>query len=173
MKSPTIHLILLVLGLLFTQSPGYADNSQEYEANLRGKNEVPPVDTRMKGRIEVKFNRDDTLARFQLKVEKVGTGRIIQAHLHCGPKEVNGPVVVFLLTPLPNAASYNDKTEIRFALTDDNVVALAEGHGSTCPETQITNLAELKAAIEAGNIYANVHSVAFPGGEIRGQLRKD
>ena len=31
--------------------------------------------------------------------------------------------------------------------------------------------AEAVRAIRSGNTYANVHSVKFPGGEIRGQIR--
>jgi hypothetical protein len=42
--------------------------------------------------------------------------------------------------------------------------------GSTCPHV-INNLRDLANAIRQGDAYVNVHTVAHPGGEIRGQLR--
>jgi len=37
----------------------------------------------------------------------------------------------------------------------------------------ITSIADLAQAVRAGKIYANVHTVAHPSGEIRGQLTED
>jgi CHRD domain len=34
-------------------------------------------------------------------------------------------------------------------------------------------IAELIAAIRAGRAYVNVHTTAFPGGELRGQINDD
>jgi hypothetical protein len=52
--------------------------------------------------------------------------------------------------------------------TDANVMPPAAG--STCPHV-INNLRDLANAIRQGDAYVNVHSVAHPGGEIRGQLQ--
>jgi hypothetical protein len=62
------------------------------------------------------------------------------AHIHRAPPGVNGPIVF----PFPSAAS--------------PISGVWEMDGD--------DLADLKA----GNLYVNVHSAAFPDGEIRGQL---
>ena len=64
-------------------------------------------------------------------------------HIHQAAAGVNGPVIV----PFKQ---------------DGNTFAPAPGTKLT--ETQM-------AAYRAGNLYVNVHSAAFPGGEIRAQLK--
>lgn len=65
------------------------------------------------------------------------------AHIHVGAKGTNGPVVV----PLTK--------------TSDSSFSVA-------PDTKLTD-AQYES-YRAGNFYVNVHSAAFPGGEIRAQL---
>jgi hypothetical protein len=66
------------------------------------------------------------------------------AHIHIGAPATNGPIIV----PLNNAGS---------------------GSWPVPPNTRLTAAQYL--AFKQGNLYFNAHSVAFPNGEIRGQIR--
>jgi hypothetical protein len=139
----------------------------EFRASPDGLQEVQQVDTPTRGRFKIRFNEDMSAARFELKV--FDGMEITQAHLHCAPAGVNGPVVVFLFGLIPGGFDVHGELA-KFTLTDANVAAV----GANCVPTtgaEILNLADLAAAAAAGDIYVNVHSIANPGGEIRGQLR--
>jgi glucose/arabinose dehydrogenase len=138
----------------------------KFEVELSGDEEVPPVMTETTGKFEIEFNDDFTEADFELEVED-GMA-ITQAHLHCAPAGTNGPIVVFLFGFIPGGFDVDGELA-KFTLTDANVAAV----GASCVPTigmEIENLADLAQAIQDGNIYVNVHSVANPGGEVRGQL---
>lgn len=74
------------------------------------------------------------------------------AHLHSGAVDETGPIVIQLNPQVANNQTSVDwvAAENRFTLADSVVTALY-----------------------AGNIYANVHTVQQPTGEIRGQIRGD
>jgi hypothetical protein len=74
------------------------------------------------------------------------------AHIHIGPRNVAGPIVVGLLTP-PAATS-----------TVSECITAVEG-GDLTP----TELAAIAA--DPRNYYVNVHTNNWPGGEVRGQLK--
>ena len=52
-------------------------------------------------------------------------------------------------------------------LTDANVIAIAT------QQVAAGNLEDVLIAIAAGKAYGNVHTIASPGGEIRGQVKHD
>jgi hypothetical protein len=88
---------------------------------------------------------------------------VTQSHIHIGPPGVNGPIVVFLFGLVPGGV---DATGLlaKGSFTQANLIPRpAIGFGGT--------LAELLAAMRAGHAYANVHTLAHPGGEIRAQIR--
>ena len=144
------------------------DGKSEFAARLSGAEEVPPVVTDTTGKVEIEFNEDETKAEYELSVRK-GI-RVTQSHIHCAPKGVNGPIVVFL-AGFHNRGWDVDGSWIENAtVTDANVIPPPAG--STCPHV-ITNLRDLAAAIRAGDTYVNVHTVAHPGGEVRGQLKSE
>ncbi len=149
-----------VLAALFT-APGVAyGHGWEFEAELEGAQEVPAVITDTTGEIEVEFNEALTEAKFELEVSDGEA--ITQAHLHCAAAGANGPVVAFLWGFITGGFDV-DGDLAEFTLTDANIVNNACG----------AMIADLALAMEVGNIYANVHSVANPGGEVRGQLLED
>ena len=156
-------LLLIGVGIRAGDDHG---KSQEFEARLTGAEEVPAVTTNTSGKAEIVFNEDETKLGYELAVRK-GV-RATQSHIHCAPKGVNGPVVVFL-AGFHNRGWDVDGSWIENAtVTDANVIPPAPG--GPCPHV-INNLRDLAAAIRAGDTYVNVHTVANPGGEVRGQLR--
>jgi len=136
---------------------------REFKAKLTGEAHRPPVVTATKGKFRIRFNEDKSAAQFVLRLKR-GVA-ITAAHLHCSDTEVNGPVVAFLFGVVPGGFNVNRRLA-KFTLTDDNIAALDPGCG-------ITNLSDLRAAMEAGSVYVNVQSVANPSGEVRGQVTYD
>ena len=166
----TLHTTAALAALLLVGAAIGADDTagQAYGARLSGSEEVPPVVTETTGKVEIVFNADETSAQYELTVRK-GV-RVTQSHIHCGPAGVNGPVVVFL-AGFHNRGWDVDGSWIENAtVTDANVIPPAAG--SACPHV-INNLRDLAVAIRAGNTYVNVHTVANPPGEVRGQLSED
>jgi CHRD domain len=77
------------------------------------------------------------------------------AHIHIGPRNFAGPIVVGLKTP-PAATS-----------TVSDCITAEEGATG-----QALSTAELAAiAANPRNYYVNVHTSNWPGGEVRGQLK--
>ncbi len=146
---------------------GDGGNALRFRATLNGAQEVTAaggVATDTTGRIRINFNRGLSEADFRLIV-KDGTG-ITQAHLHCGRAGSNGPAVVFLFGFIAGGVDVNGKLS-------EGTLINADFFGADCIPfigRPVNNIASLALAARDGLIYANVHSVANPGGEVRGQL---
>ncbi len=114
-------------------------------AILSGANEVPPVTTSASGQATFDLMRSTGQLPFEVTV--TGIPSATMAHIHKGPAGVNGPVVVDLL---------------------------AAGGGQLSPVTPLAGTTIVTAAtavdLLTANAYVNVHTVAHPTGEIRGQV---
>jgi hypothetical protein len=108
------------------------------------------------------FNPGFSAFTFSLDVFK-GV-KVTQAHFHCSPAGVSGPIIVYFYGLNPTGVNVNGKLS---SGTLGNSAILKNVTG--CPVT-ITNIASLYSAIEKGLIYLNVHTVKNPGGEVRGQV---
>jgi hypothetical protein len=155
MNGHAIATALVVAGLAAAATAGA---EELFQARLAGDQEVPPVATDTTGRVEVLVSKDRKSAEYTLRVEN-GV-RVTQSHFHCGPAGVNGPIIVFLAGFHASGWDVDGKWVDNATVTDANVVNAACGG----------TLAEIFEQARAGNVYVNVHSVAHPGGEARGQL---
>jgi len=146
------------LGLLaFTPDRGHG---HEFRAELRGDNEIPPVDTDTSGKLRVHFAQDYSSATVRLEISK--GERITQAHFHCGDAGLNGPVVVFLAGFHDRGWDLDGRWIDNLTITDENIVNMACG----------STLRELADAMRDGRVYVNAHSVAVPSGVVRGQVEE-
>jgi hypothetical protein len=155
---------LAIAGLSLLAAGGGAEaRNDEFRALLRGNQEVPPVTTTTLGTAELNFTGDTLLVEITL----LRARRVTQAHLHCAPRGSNGPVVAFLAGFQDRGWDVDGLWIDHQTLTNANILADATP-APTCPR-RIRTLADLRAAMADGFIYANVHTVANPAGEVRGQ----
>lgn len=176
-----IYAILFAMGLGVSLTAAGAlvvasddDDGEEFEASLRGFQEVPAISTTGRGTFRAVLSEDETSLRYTLTYSGL-VGDVLQAHIHLGQKGVNGGVSAFLCEtsaasdPFPEGAAGDAPTcpqsgSVTGTLTAVNVV------GPSAQGIAPGEFGELVAAMEAGVTYANLHSTRWPGGEIRGQI---
>jgi len=129
---------------------------QVFNTHLTGAEEVPPVETQASGEAILRFQGDFSEMNFKLIVTHIQDA--VAAHIHCAPDAVNGPVGVTLFS--------GDPTTINGILAQGTTTSPDEGNACGWG-----TLADVVAAIQDGSAYVNVHTLANPAGEIRGQLR--
>lgn len=150
--------------------PGNASATAFFTANLTGGQEVSPVATTAFGHATLELNAAHT--RLTISIELFGldldglqttdtVDDVTGLHIHRAPAGTNGPVVFGLISP--DSDLNNDFFKDAAAGTLSSAWDLGEGHGGTTLAVELQNLF-------SGGLYLNVHTTAFPGGEIRGQI---
>lgn len=130
-------------------------HERHFRTRLSGDSEVPPVDTNAQGQAKFQLNKSGGALRFKLIVANIDD--VVAAHIHCAPAGQNGPIGVTLFSGGPTSEN-GVLSEGRIAEPDD---------GNGCGWETLSDVVE---AIRSGETYVNVHTVANPPGEIRGQI---
>lgn len=141
---------------------------QNYGAQLSGDQETTPVETDARGTAIFQLSRDGTELSYRLIVSNIDN--VTQAHIHCGPAGVNGPIVVWLYPSAPPLSLIPGRTDGVLnsgVATDANVIARPDS--PACPGG-VADLDDVVAKLQSGGAYANVHTTAHPPGEIRGVI---
>ena len=112
-----------------------------FTTQLRSANEVPPVSSIGTGQVDAVLNKDTNLLRWKLSYANL-SGPATAGHFH-GPAPVGANARVVL--PFPG-----------------QMAPVMEG-SATLTAAQVADLL-------AGRWYANIHTSAHPGGELRGQM---
>lgn len=156
------RLMIAGAALALAASIGVADAGPPvHTTHATGAQETVPVDTNAQGQLVLRESADGTSIDYRLIVANISD--VTMSHLHLAPAGSNGGIVVWLYPDGPPPQLIEGTTNGVLAtgtITADDLVGGLAGQG----------LDALLDAIEAGNIYVNVHTTANPGGEIRGQL---
>ena len=142
----------------------HGGTAHHHFTHLNGENEVPVRDTKAQGQAVFFVNEAGTEISYKLNVANIEN--VTQAHIHLGPPTGTGNIVVWL---------YPSQPPFQVTLIPGRTQGtLAEG---TFGASRLINdlagepLSTLLDEIRAGNTYVNVHTLQFPPGEIRGQIR--
>ena len=167
-------LVAATIGLLAT-----AANAQEYHARLSGFNEVGGLNaetgailTNGRGALDLVLNRNALSATYTLTYSDL-TSPVLQAHIHFGKVHTPGGIFVFLCTNLGNSppgtptppACPSSAGTVTGTITPASVIAVP-GQNITAGDFNV-----VVEALGSDTAYANVHTVNFKAGEIRGQVR--
>ena len=153
--------LVAVLGVA-TVVAAAPDQPRNFVAPLNGGNEVPAVDTQARG-VAI-FHLSDDGSQLEYRLNATNIEDILQAHIHArGVAGVNAPVVAFLYPDAPPASLIPGRHTGTLAT---GVITASDLIGPLAGGT----MTDLLDAIMDGEAYVNVHTVANPTGEIRGQL---
>jgi hypothetical protein len=164
--------VIAVLGVVAV-AVATGSGGRTINERLQGFQEVPAVSTGASGTFHAKIGRFGDEIRYELSYRDL-EGAVTQAHIHVGQEAVNGGISVWLcgnpsttVTPPPGTQPCPPApAQISGTIEADDVV------GPAAQGVDLGELDELMDAIDAGVAYTNVHSVRFPGGEIRAQLHE-
>lgn len=123
---------------------------------LDGTQEVPPNSSNAYG--TASFNVHDFFWTISGSVTITGLSvqDVIGMHIHWAPVGVNGPIIFDILANTANTSQSGNVSNFFFT-------GMLEGDANLTREQKLSVMAD-------GNSYINVHTPAFPGGEIRGQI---
>ena len=133
------------------------EEATRFDVQLNGDGAVPAVDTAALGRGRFELNASETGIRGTLLVGDI-LG-VTAAHIHCGLTGETGPVGITLVE-LAQPVDFVEPTRQSWS-----IFAPDEGNGCGW-----VNVDDIVTAMRDGGSYVNIHTVAWPGGEIRGQL---
>lgn len=144
---------------VFSMADNRADGN--FGTHMTGAEETPPKPSLAQGQLVLRLDADGTALIYKLLVANIED--VTQAHIHLGAPGVAGPPIAWLYPAAPPAqlipGPFNGVLS-EGLISDANLVGPLAGQG----------VAALVETIRAGNAYANVHTSAYPPGEIRGQL---
>jgi hypothetical protein len=111
------------------------------------------------GSFRAKLDDTGDQLTYELQYSGLEGGNVLFAHVHLGQVGTTGGVMFFLCGGGGQAPCPASPATVRGTVTAGNVIGPA-GQG-------------VSHAMRAGSAYANVHTVTYPSGEVRGQINEE
>ncbi|GAB4191991.1 MAG: hypothetical protein Tsb002_21320 [Wenzhouxiangellaceae bacterium] len=166
---PTLLLSVMLFGHssdVNADSGRWLESKSPMDASQAVQN--PPVQSGGRATAYIRIDRGFRRAAVRVNYSNL-VGEFTRIHLHCAPAGANGPIALgfvdLVALPFDNTESVTlgSKTIVG-SLNNDQFPA------DSANQCGIFTLRDLADAIDAGEIYWNLHTTAFPPGELRGQV---
>jgi hypothetical protein len=165
------RIVVALVALLVVVSVGglqaSAGSGNKFSASLNGYEETPTLSVAGTGSFSAQISKDQTSISYTLSYSGL-TGPALFAHIHLGMPAILGGVSAFLCDSDPATTQIPACPGI--AGTVEGTIEAADVVGPAGQGIAAGEFEELVAAMRFGATYVNVHTTAFPGGEIRGQI---
>lgn len=129
---------------------------EKFTAALSGKEEAPPVKTSASGMAVFMASADGKSIKYTLRVKDLTD--VTGAHVHVGAPGVKGHPAAILFQG--QKAGKTTGILARGTIKADDLMDTYKG-----------NLQSFIADMTSGKLYVDVHTIANPNGEIRGQIK--
>jgi ABC-type uncharacterized transport system permease subunit len=159
MKKITLLSVILVLALLAVTGTVSANGKRTFTAHLTA--EAPNVDTQAVGQAIFRVSKDGESVYYKIIVAQLTD--ITMAHIHWQPGGGDAPPVVWLLPSGPPPTLVPGTTN---GILIEGTFTSADFVGNLAGQP----MSALVEIFRAGESYVNVHTVVYPGGEIRGDI---
>ena len=165
MKRPILLLLVSFLALAIGGAAP-ALGAEGLSAQLNSYEETPStLNSPGTGVFLGLIDNDETAINYQLFYSDLQGATVLFAHIHFGKPGESGGVVAFLCGGGGKPACAAPGSLITGVILPANVQALA-GQNLAAGD-----MAAFVRAIRSGFTYVNVHTNAFPSGELRGQIK--
>jgi hypothetical protein len=141
----------------------------EFNAVLSGLNETPET-ILSQGQGTLSLTLGQNVINYTLTYSGTFSSNITQSHVHFGTEHQTGGVSVFLCTNLGNGPTGTPSCPASAPGTVTGMITAASVLGPTAQGISAGDFDGLVTAITSEAAYANIHTVKFPTGEIRGQI---
>jgi CHRD domain len=164
-KAAIAGALILLAGSATTAGAGTASE----QATMTSFAEVPTLSTTGTGSFAATVNRTTNRIRYTLRFSKM-SARVTQAHIHLGRPAIAGGISAWLCqsAAAPGPAGTPDCPARRG--TVQGVITRADVIGPTTQGMAVGAFNALVRAVRNNATYVNVHTRAFPSGEIRGMI---
>jgi len=153
-----------------------APHVEEFHTVLSGFNEVGGLNAQTgailsdgRGTLDLRLDRGNQTLSFVLRYS--GLTNVTQAHIHFGKVHMAGGVMVFFCSNLDTKPPGTQACPTT-AGTVTGTLTAASIIGPTAQNVPVGDFEAIVDALETDTTYANVHTMAFPAGEIRGEIRR-
>jgi hypothetical protein len=171
--------------------------AEEFEARLLGFNEIGSIPngatyaqsytgavlTDAKGTLHLDLNKKTSTIAYTLTYTGPFTSDVQQAHIHFGKSRDSGGIVVWLCQTTAKSAPAqvfaitpsctNTTPGPGVTVTVTGTITAANVLPLTGQNVTANDFDAITDAITSNTAYVNIHTMTFPGGEIRGQIHSE